>query len=654
MKKSQFLALTGCLALATASTLVSCKQENSSNVTCSQTDEQIAARAAVFPTLAQIPANVEYFLAASDLRCLSAKLEKTPLGMQILSDAGISSQLLPISSIAIGGGAGSAEFLTAMNSLLSISQNADALTLLYGKAPAANQQIIEEYKTKVATAILANLQTNKIPCLYMAIENHPGSEAQLDEFEKVFQKFCNNSSTLAVINGYKGLLVNSQLIAELASKQYADLDDDQMAKLQQLPSLTDRPYLYILYKRDGLKVNIVLGIDLDKISFASSPKQSILASPKAAFMDSKLDNNLAFCAFIDEKVNSLFSSQQELKKRATFFTNLFGEFIAAQPENKEIYEKGATSLLKITETIAPLLPESKGDASALIWHDSNLHIEADIGVGNYSYKPGKMKLQSAAQTPDTIAYYETTGINMPSVDLDAFELFYCGLDVANAAGHIMGEDWSEQLNKLGALQKKFEKEDLLAIEAYKNTTNGLGSPKGLIIAQASTPPAPVTTTFFSAVQDRQMLAKGWNGLFDAIKSTMVKFDHKPEQILQGLPIVSAQRGDAATHQLQMAMGRAVQIMGLASMPIATVQVSDSFFTLSRDELTGDKIHQAYSSSAGVEFQGEALHLNIAPLLDLGLVDNEDISNTLKHIKSIKMSSEKVGERIKLRASLIMN
>ena len=655
MKKSQLLALTGCLALATTSALASSNQEESCNITCSQTDQQIAARAAVFPTLAQIPADVEYFHAAGDLRSLMAKFEKTPLGMQILSDAAFSSKLLPISSIAIGGGAGSAEFLSAIDNLMSIDGNAAYLTELSDNTPAASKQIIDAYKSKVVTALLANLQIPKIPSLYIAIANHPGSEAQLDEFEKVFQKFCNDSTSegteLAEINGYKGILAKGKLLAELVSKQYADLDEDQMAKLQQLLPLMEKHDLYLLYKRDGLKVNIVLCEDTEKMTFASSPKQSILASPKAAFMDSKLANNLAFCAFIDEKVNSLFSTQKDLKQSATFFTNLLGDFIAAQPENKEIYEKGATSLLKITETIAPLCLELKGDASALIWHDSNLHMEADIGIANFSYKPGKIKMQSAATNPDTIAYYETTGIHMPSVNIDVFELFYSGLDVANAAGHIMGEDWSEQLNEWSAQQKKFEKSALLAIDAYNNTTNGLDSPKGLIITQASAPPVPITATFFSAVQDRQMLAKGWDSLFDSIKSTMVLLDQNPEQILQGYPIVSAQRGDAATHQLQMAMGP-------SGMPIATVQVSDSFFTLSSDELTGDKIHQAYSSSAGVEFQGETFQLNIAPLYSSmkgsGLADDEDTSNTLKHINSIKMSAEQVGERIKLRASIIMN
>ena len=651
MKKSQLLALSGCLALATASTLVSCKQEESCNITCSQTDQQIAARAAVFPALAQIPADVEYFHAASDLRSLMSKFEKTPMSTELgLSAMGISAQL-PISSIAIGGGAGSADFLTAINSLLSIIQNADYLTMLLDNSPAISQQIIDEYQSKVATALLANLQIPKIPSLYIAIENHPGSEAQLDEFEKAIQKHFNDFTSegieIAEINGYKGILAKGKLLSELVTKQYADLDDDQMAKLQQLLPLMEKHNLYLLYKRDGLKLNIVLCEDTEKMAFASSPKQSILASSKAAFMDSKLANNLAFCSFVDEKVNLLFHSPKELKNSAVFFANLFGEFIAAQPENKEIYEKAATSLLKITETIVTVLPESKGDASTLIWHDSNLHMEADIGIANYSYKPGKVKLQSAAQSPNTIAYYETTGVNTPSVNLDAFELFYSALDVANAVAHITDNDWSEQLNELSDLQKKFEKEDLLAIEAYKNTTNGLGLPKGLIIAKASMPPVPITATFFSAVQDRKMLAKGWDGLFDAIKSTMVKFNQNPEQMLQAFPITSAQRGDAATHQLQMAMGPAI-------MPIATVQVSNSFFTLSSDELTGDKIHQTYSSSAGVEFQGEAFQLNIAPLLDLGLVDDEDISNTLKHIKSIKMSSEQVGERIKVRASLIMN
>ena len=260
MKKSQLLALTGCLALATTSALASSNQEESCNITCSQTDQQIAARAAVFPTLAQIPADVEYFHAAGDLRSLMAKFEKTPLGMQILSDAAFSSKLLPISSIAIGGGAGSAEFLSAIDNLMSIDGNAAYLTELSDNTPAASKQIIDAYKSKVVTALLANLQIPKIPSLYIAIANHPGSEAQLDEFEKVFQKFCNDSTSegteLAEINGYKGILAKGKLLAELVSKQYADLDEDQMAKLQQLLPLMEKHDLYLQIGRASCRERV--------------------------------------------------------------------------------------------------------------------------------------------------------------------------------------------------------------------------------------------------------------------------------------------------------------------------------------------------------------------------------------------------------------
>ncbi len=593
----------------------------------SATTATAAQRAAVYPGLAYIPAQVEAFVTLNDL---------APLGELISDMTGDTAQpwMSALQGLTIAVGPGLADMLKqtepwSITSSLEECDNCKPLVqTLADPASAIMTKLLDAYKDNAKKAALANMPNIKLPAIYAVLNGTPESEAMLSSWLELamgtFENGANESNEdeteYVEINGYRGLKIQLKGKTFISSPYEYNEETGEVVQVPLTPEQQaasdeiDKRTIYVLLKQQGCALIGVVCEDTAALALPATAEESVLATDKLAKADANLSNSPIFLGWGDAAITTNMNATRVapyigLTKLAG---QAFAELAAAGDAQAPTWQAAANGTQVIADTIAKLtIPQPTTPDTMQVWKtEGYVNVEYSSNANGISYKSGSLNLTSLAQKPNTIVYLASTDYSNANT-IDCGQLVDAVVNVAT--GYAAAAQNSEMMSAQLEMAKAFVPDVKNLCAAFGTIGSGLDKNTVLTIDSAGSMPAilggrPGNTTaipriaFYAPVTDRAKLNEGWQAIVKTASEIATKVGSDPS-IVNMLPIVPKAEGNATTYSVHMPW--------FTPDMVPSITVSDTAFAAGTSSTLNEEL--VATATGSLPFAGSVFSIQFQPL-----------------------------------------
>ena len=588
-------------------------------------------RAAAFPMLKTIPADVDAFCAFTHLGEHLARIQRSGRLEELTgSPVEIPEAFLNLEGFSLALGKGSSASLEAVSPLLTFLSSAsqtESVSWLWAKmAKSSLSEII--YSTSRDTLARqgreaeAQMPEVLVHPIYAVVSFRPTETMVKDwgnSLISMLQGFAGQGEEgepgsaegreveSVEINGMSGIRVKG---SALVSQEPSGEPSDALRK-----NIAERTF-YVLMKVDATSITTVICERPEEIRLAATPKESILASDLMAPTDAHpglISVGYANPEFV--RWNSSFSMDSYVDT-AECFRSVFEKLGEAEPASQEAFRKAAAAItfaLGSWEKMSQLTPGKPTFMQC--WAEADA-IEAESitpMVQGVSYGPTRLRLASMADAPDTIFYAEGGGVQRKEPLPSLMECLNGALDVVHGTLLTLPEEAQDEYSSSWQMAMSFLPECRGLASALQVIGSGLTGSGAVVVDAGGSLPASLggipgnkiaipRLSFCADVSDRARLQEGWRQILSVAGNIATKLGQDPA-VVGMLPIMPANAGNAVSYSV------ALPFFTEDMVPNATV--SDTSLALGTSSKLNERV--VNSATGNMDFVGAVFSFNPAPL-----------------------------------------
>ncbi len=593
-------------------------------------------RAAVYPSLAYIPADAEVILTINNISEIAGTFAKA-----IGETDGMPEEFTLFDALTIATGKGTQELLSHAAAIYAeqATEEEDYIDFFEEwaetttPASAIIRKQTEAYLANLKAQSITSIKSIKVPTIYGIITTKSGGEAMLSQWlNNAFGEMTENienddpNKTRREVydkNGYKGLKITLKG-EDMVDRGYEfDPESGELKKLpltetqQLIRETVDGRVIYAVMKQEGNRLISIITENEADLTLPTDVTQSILASDKLACADANLSKNPYMLSYAAPGINAKASEIQMapivgLGKQLV--TGIFTELAAQPGENQAVWAAAAKASTLLCNTLSSLiLPECPMPDIMQIWAENNtLQIQYDGNTQGATYQPGKLSLTAQPDKPGTILYYESTPWSY-NINADCDSLIDAVVSLTEGFVATLPADAQAEATPQIAMAKQFLPDVKALLGSIKTISSGMGNSTALTIDSAGSMPIILGGTpgnktaipricLYSGVTDRSKLAEGWQQLLTTAANIATKVGSDPS-VINMLPIVPAVKGNATSYTVAMPW--------FTPDMVPNVTVSDTAFTAGTSSNYNAEI--AAAATGDTPFAGCVMTVKFAPL-----------------------------------------
>lgn len=464
-----------------------------------------------FTAAAYLPAEMDSFITlnAAGMLELAKKVG--------LPEEEIPAELAAIESVALGLPAGWEHLYEAYGQIAGLLYQAiveeGIKTVWADMADAAIAPILRQGVTKAGNPVFSIVETvnNISQPAYAVLRVKPGQEQLLSD---ISVKLTHGISHLEVIatpgcepyraNGWSGVSINIAAVVE-----HEPIPAEYKEAVKQI-----KPF-YCVYRVEGNALIFALCDDTAKLKVCTSAAESVLSTPKAAFMQN-MEPHQALVA--GSTAPALLNSTNSiplvtLNAAIAPIRDALNRIAEECPQMQAEMKSGAASLQQIVTELSKLMPASNCPLTLKAWHDGDLHLSIEGDAYGDSFTTATVN--TAGKEEAAVYLYGSTlkTPNLPNLDTTV----NCVFDVVNTYAYTLPADaQSEVLMQLGSARMVYAMlPGMLA--PVKKMVDSLGNGWCVTLGRAESEGSTEPYVGMSInVADRDGLASGWKGTVNTI------------------------------------------------------------------------------------------------------------------------------------------
>lgn len=414
-------ALIGCLAGGL--TLSSCKDEitkptAAEGSTTDATGVNVAQMAQTYPALAYVPAKADTYVTFNVGKILQI-IEKSKTRVC----APTQDALKALDSVAVATSSENAKCLNDLQPLIAKAIKLGfSMEIMKGLSVAFSPEMMQIATTALGTKneeeilmetanTLAGYLTELKP-LYTVAKLSPGQEAvlqQIRELDKQQQVTSIPGLDSWFENGWSGVCVD---LSKAPQDMLAEVPPTVLEKLK-------NSKFYLVYRVEGDTIISALATNPADLEYAATPETSVLATASAATLNVAAGQNALLAANIGTNilnaVNNL--SKTTITTPAAVLTDFFNAVAQQQPNMAGEMQKAVTGINNVATELLKLSPEQKHPLTLVLWHDGDLHMQADCDACGMEFTQAPVNTQAPENA--ILHAYGTNISNLPALNLDA-------------------------------------------------------------------------------------------------------------------------------------------------------------------------------------------------------------------------------------------
>lgn len=528
-----------------------------------------AQRAAAFPTLALLPANVDVFLASAQNDTIISwfkQLGATP-------DCPL--------SMSFGMTPDSAALMNMLSSILSYTM-LDAFPAQLGQpAPATPdlKPLLEAAASKQLTPVYVVISGNEKEMAELYRSVLEGFQAGIEEM--------GDCARPEKMQGMEGMTLDLEKLAAQAPEEAREIFGDVL-------NLAKGRKVSVFCKLVGDKLVFAASENPEAIRIPASAEESVLATDKCAALDQSLSTTPLCYAYATPEVMKGLTAANAASIRTSVLSikDLMRVSLKSPEAAKPVYD----SIDKMTDLLLRMYEGAgnmKHPSSLLVWMSpGDLHLEVSGDACGLTMAKEPLKLTTLAADPSVAFYYEQNKFTLPDYYPSASEVFETVEGFALAMLSAQGEQESLALYQmvrpdLGALGKGL-------------STMGSGLSGNVAFTLRENPDAILAGSVYCGVSNRATLAAGWQQVLKAAADCGARFGLNPE-FVNALPIAEAPGPKGATRY------SIVSPIPLPAGLTPNVLVSDQALVIGSNAELND--HLVNSVSATAAFPGYVFSFN---------------------------------------------
>ncbi len=591
----------------------------------------VEQRAAAFPMLKSIPADVDAFYAVTHLGDHLVRIQRSGRLEELVGQpVELPEAFLNLEgfSLALGrGSAASLEALTPLLTFLSSAPQTESVSGLWAKmAKESLSEIISNTSRDVLArqgkAAEAQVPEVLVHPIYAVVSFRPsetmvqdwgnslismlqGMAGQEGEGASDGAEGCEVESV--EINGLSGIRIRGS--AMVSHEPSGEASDSLMKNIE------ERTF-YVLMKVDATSITTVICERPGEISFAATPAESILASDLMTPTDAHpgmISVGYANPEFI--RWNNSFS-MSSYASTAKCLQSVFEKLGEAEPTSQEAFGKAAAAISSALGSWEKMSQTTPGKpAFVQCWAEADaIEMESIIPMSQgMSYGSTRLRLASIADAPDTIFYAEGGGVQRKEPLPSLMDCLNGALDVVHGALLTLPEQSQDEYSSLLQTATLFLPECQGLASALQVMGSGLTGSGALVVDAGGSLPAALggipgnriaipRLSFCADVSDRSRLEEGWKQILSVAGSVATKLGQDPA-VVGMLPIMPANAGSAVSYSV------ALPFFTEDMVPNATV--SDTALALGTSSKLNERV--VNSATGNMDFVGAVFSFNPAPL-----------------------------------------
>lgn len=554
-----------------------------------------------FTAAAYLPAELDSFVTvnAADIMELAEKA-----GLPVEE---IPAELAAIESVAMGLPAGWEHLYDAYAQIAELVYQAIAAegiqTAWANMADAAIAPILQQAVTKVGNPALTIVETvNSISQpAYAVLRVKPGQEQLLTDIAAKMEHEISQTEIISSpgceayqANGWSGISINFATAAE-----HVAIPAEYKEGIKQL-----KPF-YCVYRVEGNALIIALCDDTAKLKVCTGAAESVLNTPKAAFMQNMEPHRALVAGSIAPALlNSMRSIPlTALNAAVAPVRDAFNRIAEECPQMQAEMKSGAASLQQIVTELSKLLPANNSPFTFTAWHDGDLHLAMESDACGESFTTATV---NTTGKEDAAVYLYGSTLNTPNLpNLDT--TVNCVFDVVNTFAYTLpADEQRDVLMQLGSARMVYAMlPGMLA--PVKKMVDSLGN--GWCVTLGSAESEGTTEPYAGLsinVADRAGLATGWKGTINTVTGLIGMVAPEDADLLQNLIAEVEEKPLTAT----------ATMYGHNQCPAAVV-ISDSELVIGSDFRYAGKIATQASTES---ICGVKMGFRLAPFLQFDCPD----------------------------------
>ncbi|MBQ7024703.1 MAG: hypothetical protein IJN29_14065 [Akkermansia sp.] len=585
-----------------------------------------AQRAAAYPALAHIPAEIEALFTINNIGSTARTICE-------LSNEMPPAEALQLQSVALAAGEGLLASLQSLEPWLCKSAEEESFPKIWeaGAADPAKgiiTRLVKDYSDKVHKAAMDNMANIKLPPVYAVLTSTPEGAATLNEWYNLAMQSMQESMTpgedeAVEINGYSGIKHNLKgetyvhpdydFDYETGEVTKKELTADQKAVSDEL----DKRSIYVLLKQQGNTLLAIVCEDPATIRQSNSPETSVLATDKLAAADANLSKTPEALCWVAGGLNSVSNKMQFAPYigMADIVQNTFAELATTDSANATTWQAAAAGAKMLTNTFTTLLlPESHTPDLIQVWHgDNSLEIQYNSSANGISYAPGKLVLTSQADKPGNILYMESTFYESMAGIPTCDQLLDAVVSVVDGFFATIPAEAQAATAEQIAMGKAFLPEVKQVFSSLQTIGSGMSNSVAFTMDSAGSMPmilggTPGNTAamprlcLYTGVADRSKLSQGWDTLVKTASEVAAKLGSDPA-VVNMLPIVPTPLGNAISYSISLPW--------FTPDMVPNITVSDTAFTAGTSSNYNAEV--AAAATGSMPFTGAVCSIKFAPL-----------------------------------------
>lgn len=528
-----------------------------------------AQRAAAFPTLALLPANVDVFLASAQNDTIISWFKQ----LGATTD-------YPL-SMSVGMTADSAALMNMLSTILSCTMQ-NAMQAQLGQPTPASPDL---------KPLLEAAASKQLTPVYVVISGNEKEMAEL--YQSVLEGFqvgieeMGDCARPEKMQGMEGMTLDLEKLAAQAPEEAREDFGDVL-------NLAKGRKVSVFCKLVGDKLVFAASENPEAIRIPASAEESVLATDKCAALDQSLSTTPLCYAYATPEVMkglaaanaaSIRTPMQALKASML----LSGVSPEALKPVHESMDKMTNLLLRMNEGVRNM----KHPSSLLVWMSpGDLHLEVSGDACGLTMAKEPLKLTTLAADPSVALYYEQNKFILPDYYPSASEVFETVEGFTLAVLGAQGEQESLALYQM-------VRPDLDTLGKGLSTM-GDGLSGNVSFTLRENPDAILAGSVYCGVSNRATLASGWQQVLKAAADCGARFGINPD-FVNTLPIAQAPGPKGSTRY------SIVSPIPLPAGLTPNVLVSDQALVIGSNAELND--HLVNSVSATAAFPGYVFSFN---------------------------------------------
>ncbi len=521
MKAKHLITTTMLAALMMGGSMSPLYAQEAATITATCADDFTAA--------AYLPAELDSFITVNAAGMMELA-KKTGL-----PEEEIPAELAAIESVAMGLPVGWEHLYDAYAQIAGLVYHAivkeGIQTVWANMADAAIAPILQQVATRVGNPALTIVETvNSISQpAYAVLRVKPGQEQLLSDISAKLDKEISQLEIIAPpgcepyrANGWSGVSINIAAVVE-----HEPIQAEYKEGLKQL-----KPF-YCVYRVEGNVLIFALCDDTAKLKVCTNAAESVLSTPKAAFMQGMEPHRALVAGSIAPALlNSMRSIPlTALNEAIAPIRDSLNRIAAECPQMQAEMKSGAASLQQIVTELSKLLPDNDSPFTFTAWHDGDLHLAMESDACGESFTTATVN--TTGKEDAAVYLYGSTlkTPNLPNLDTTV----NCVFDVVNTFAYTLpADEQRDVLMQLGSARMVYAMlPGMLA--PVKKMVDSLGN--GWCVTLGSSESEGTTEPYAGLsinVADRAGLDTGWKGTINTLTGLIGMVAPEDADLLQNL------------------------------------------------------------------------------------------------------------------------